>query len=149
MKKYISTLLLVIGMIAIAQDKAASLNTNLITGQPQSMLDWVFTSADTVSTVNTPFDIQLLIGGDYPRQYDFKIKLDSISSPVASVILQGKLWSDDTYVGIDTVSWAGTSSDTTIKFIGHTDVYYRYFNTKVVVSSGKLQITDKKDKIWY
>lgn len=131
---------------AQAQDKAVTLN-NTIYYYAYSGL-----AADTISNNDSIWEAQVLVNKAEPVKYSMTMKLDSVSGTIgAYIFLQGKVFDTDTYTAIDTVTWSGTSSDTTFTFSQVTTAkYYRYFKIKVDSRTGteKMKINYIKFKFW-
>ena len=68
-------------------------------------------------------------------KHEWRVALDSISgTPVATVTLEGKFTTADTYATLATATWHGTSADTVIALANSTAKNYRILNLKVVTS---------------
>ena len=103
-------------------------------------------AADTISATKTTVQKPIQLNKVDGVYYNAKVTLDSISGTVqTSVILQGKIFSDDTYTPIDTVVFYGTQADTAIVFTQNTNkVYYRYLNFVAKYGGGKAKINNIK-----
>ena len=77
----------------------------------------VLDAGDTLSNNSTTLSKVIGIGNKQAVQlYSIMVTLDSISgTPTESIVLAGSM-DNIAYVGIDTVSWTGTSSDTTFYY---------------------------------
>jgi hypothetical protein len=101
-------------------------------------------SADTLIESETwNFDIGILKDYSTDLKYEARVALDSISgTPSLNIILQGKYSWNDSYTSLDTVAWAGTSSDTTAVFTYSTAKNYRFVNIAIVADA-----TDQKVQV--
>lgn len=114
-----------------------------------SYLDLEFTAADTVAAGQTAYDIIVFSAQHYPTTQDLLVKLDSISTPGATVALFGSKFGT-TYAAIDsTVTWAGSTADTTIIISNTTLNRYRYYKVTVTRTAGKAAISDLKFKQYF
>ena len=151
------TLLFILGMavtvIATSQvkTKTANVNVNRLNGEPQTVVDGlVFSIADTVSGVDSTYSVVIPTFFNRAFTYNVKASLDTVSSPIgARAILRGKVWNDDDYTPIDTVTFAGTA-DTTFTFSSATAVRYQYMDVLFEQDSvGIFRIRNVKAKFWY
>jgi hypothetical protein len=109
-----------------AQDHNKSLGTKA------SNVTFSGTAADTITNTDS-WTYQWNLAAKNKRQgYHLLVKLDSVSgTPTDACILAG---SDDNsaWINIDTVSWAGTSADTTFYYNDvSTGVLYRYLRLQI------------------
>ena len=151
------TLLFILGMaitvIATSQvkTKTANVNVNRLNGEPQTVVDGLtFSIADTVSATDSTYSVVIPTFFNRAFTYNVKASLDTVSSPIgARAILRGKVWNDDTYTPIDTVTYKGTA-DTTFTFSSSTAVRYQYMDVLFEQdSAGILRIRNVKAKFWY
>ena len=129
MKNLLIILSLLLSMFLIsasaqAQDKVLQKGTSFET--------YTGVDADTLSADET-WSYSVLSYSDYGKFHNVKVNLDSISgTPTCDIKLQGKVFSDDSWTDIETVSWAGTTSDTTFTFSeASTAKYYRYYKVLI------------------
>jgi len=111
----------------------------------------VFSAGDTISATATTYrvnvDARRLASGEGARQ-DVLVKLDSISTPGATVQLRGsKFGNDFTNIG-SAVTWGGTAADTTIIISNDTVNYYRWYDLLVTRTAGKAGVSDFQLKVW-
>ncbi len=101
-------------------------------------------AGDTLSNNSTTLSKVIGIGNKQAVQlYSIMVTLDSISgTPTESIVLAGSM-DNIAYVGIDTVSWAGTSSDTTFYYTDiSTGVAWNYMRVLSTESgTAKAQLT--------
>lgn len=122
-------------------------NGTITTGN--SYIDLNFNAADTVAAGQTAYDIIVFSAQHYPTTQDLLVKLDSISTPGATVALTGSKFGD-TYVAIGSaVTWKGTTADTTIVISNSTANRYRYYKATVTRTEGKAAISDVKFKQYF
>lgn len=119
-----------------------------------SFVKYTGAASDTITESDTTFVLNVTNPQNYPLLHDVKVSLDSVSgTPTADIKLKGKLFSGDDYTTISTVSWAGTSSDTTFTITEHsTAKYYRYYRVYIDADSGttqKFKVDEIKTKFWY
>jgi len=101
-------------------------------------------AGDTLSNNSTTLSKVIGIGNKQAVQlYSIMVTLDSISgTPTESIVLAGSM-DNIAYVGIDTVSWTGTSSDTTFYYTDiSTGVAWNYMRVLSTESgTAKAQLT--------
>ncbi len=104
----------------------------------------VLDAGDTLSNNSTTLSKVIGIGNKQAVQlYSIMVTLDSISgTPTESIVLAGSM-DNIAYVGIDTVSWTGTSSDTTFYYTDiSTGVAWNYMRVLSTESgTAKAQLT--------
>lgn len=84
-----------------AQTKTGTIKTG------NSYLDLNFNASDTVAAGQASYDVIIFSAQHYPTTQDLLVKLDSISTPKATVALTGSKFGT-TYAAIDsTVTWSG------------------------------------------
>lgn len=126
-----------------AQTKTGTITTG------NSYIDLNFNAADTVAAGQTSYDVIIFSAQHYPTTQDLLVKLDSISTPGATVALTGSKFGD-TYVAIGSaVTWKGTTADTTIVISNSTANRYRYYKATVTRTAGKAAISDVKFKQYF
>ena len=114
-----------------------------------SYLDLNFNAADTISANQTTYNIVVFSAQHFPTTQDLLVKLDSISTPGATVALTGSKFGD-TYVAIGSaVTWKGSTADTTIVISDTTANRYRYYKATVTCTAGKAAISDLKFKQYF
>lgn len=114
-----------------------------------SYIDLNFNAADTVAAGQTTYDVIVFSAQHFPTTQDLLVKLDSISTPGATVTLTGSKFGD-TYVPIDSVvTWKGSTADTTIIISNTTLNRYRYYKVTVARTAGKAAISDLKFKQYF
>lgn len=122
-------------------------NGTITTGN--SYIDLNFNAADTVAAGQTTYDIIVFSAQHYPTTQDLLVKLDSISTPGATVALFGSKFGT-TYAAIDSVvTWAGSTADTTIVISNTSANRYRYYKATVTRTAGKAAISDFKFKQYF
>lgn len=146
MKTIISTIMclfLFTGIQAQTKTKTGTIKTG------SSYLDLNFNDSDTVAAKQTGYDVIIFSAQHYPTTQDLLVKLDSISTPGATVALTGSKFGD-TYVAIDTtVTWSGSTADTTIIISNTTPNRYRYYKVTVTRTAGKARINDVQLKQYF
>lgn len=146
MKKLIFILILLVGAFTApdAQNKTGRIDTG------KSFTDnFRFTAADTIAAGRTSYTIIVEAPQHYPATQDLEIKLDSISTPAASLQLTGSKFGT-AYVNVGSaIVWNGTSADTTIVISNATANRYRYYKLTVTRTAGKALITGYKFKLFY
>lgn len=126
-----------------AQTKTGTIKTG------NSYIDLNFNAADTVAAGQTSYDVIIFSAQHYPTTQDLLVKLDSISTPKATVALTGSKFGT-TYAAIDsTVTWSGTTADTTIIISNATLNRYRYYKVTVTRTAGKARINDVQLKQYF
>ena len=121
-------------------------NGTITTGN--SYIDLNFNAADTVAAGQPAYDIIVFSAQHYPTTQDLLVKLDSISTPGATVTLTGSKFGT-TYAAIDSATWAGSTADTTIIISNTTANRYRYYKATVTRTAGKAAISDFKFKQYF
>lgn len=126
-----------------AQTKTGTIKTG------NSYIDLNFNASDTVAAGQTSYDVIIFSAQHYPTTQDLLVKLDSISTPGVTVALTGSKFGT-TYAAIDsTVTWSGTTADTTIIISNATLNRYRYYKVTVTRTAGKAGINDVKLKQYF
>ena len=137
MKKIILIISLIFGVFVLnAQVKTDAVKLNGGVG------DTIIASATKYSTV-------VNVNSSYATTYDWTVRMDSVSgAPNVTVTRQ---WSNDqsNWVDIDTVTWAGTSSDTSWSYAAQTQK--GQYNRLKYVGSATTQKSKFKSyfKNWY
>ncbi len=88
---------------------------------------------DTISNNDTLWSHSVYPNKSYFTSCNIRVAIDSVSgNPSMDIILQAKIYKNNSYVNINSVTWYGTSSDTVIEF-NKTEFInkYRYFNILV------------------
>ena len=146
MKNIFLLLIMLISLVSFSQDKQKSLNIN------QYYYEYSLGASDTVSNNDTLWYAQLFLNKTEPIKYDIQVKVDSLSgTPTTDISLQGKVFESDSWTNITTVSWAGTTSDTTFTYTENsTAKYYRYLRVynDANTTAQKYKINYIKCKIW-
>lgn len=111
-----------------------------------------FTSADTISSNDTLFIVEIDAGENQKTTQNFKTVLDSVSgTPTVDITLQGRVFDGDTWNTIgSSVSWTGTSGDTTIYITNTTANRYRQYRWlyDATTDAQKSTITSGELKLW-
>ncbi len=144
MKAIISMIMCLFLFVGVqGQTKTGTIKTG------NSYLDLNFNAADTISANQTTYNIVVFSAQHYPTTQDLLVKLDSISTPGATVTLFGSKFGT-TYAAIDSVvTWAGSTADTTIVISNATLNRYRYYKVTVARTAGKAAISDLKFKQYF
>lgn len=126
MKKILSILVMLIIVLVSAstmtqaQDKKYTFKVNkslnsVSTYAPVS--HFRFTVDDTVTNNDSTYSIVITLNQDYPVFYDIRHKLDSTSgTPNTTVYLESRKFDSDAWSAVSDLTWAGTSTDTTLKW---------------------------------
>jgi hypothetical protein len=110
-KLFILLILATISIMSYSQDKSKTL------GLQDYVYEYTLGASDTVSNNDTLWSAELLTNKIAPLLYNIKVKLTKVSgTPKSTVYLQGKLFSDDTWVNITSLTYGGTTADTTINW---------------------------------
>ena len=98
-------------------------------------------TADSVSATDTTFYIDVLTNKPSALYYNFRIKINDVTTSLTTTSVMGKIFDDDPWTTITSQAYHGTGSDTTITFTQNTTAqFYRYYRIKVVYTSGKASI---------
>ena len=155
MKTIINILfLLVVSLTLQAQTstKTALVNVNKITGEPVTTVDnLTFNATDTLGLRDSTYSIVFPVDFNKAFTYNYRVKIDSVSGTANNTVvkLRGKVWSEDAYSDITTVTYKGTGIDTTITIATATAVRYRYMDLFIENNAGKVKISKAKAKYWY
>ena len=144
MKKLVGILILLcVGVISMAQT-TVQFTVNVDNYAAVDNSDRFISGALGDSIINYEVNFQT----PTPYLYDAVVNLDSLGTDAGAVVtLYGKLWDSDSYLAIDTVTWIGSSADTTIKFSERSsDQYYQYLKVGVVGDSCAVDYF--KSRIW-
>jgi len=116
-----------------AQDKSVKLRGD------NTYTSFSFDDGDIINASET-YSIEVTANKATPLTQSMRIKLDSISgTPTVSVDLWGKPFDSDIYEKIgSTVSWTGTTADTTIHVLNATANRFRIFKT-LITSDANVQ----------
>ena len=134
-------ILIVLGIIAVFSLGVEAQDATVRSGGTN--FNVALTAVDTISTYTTTLSKTIGIGAKTAIQlYSFEVSLDSVSgTPTEAWVLAGSM-DNSTFYNIDTVSWTGTSSDTTFIF---TDIstgvawpYMRVMGTESGTAKAKL-----------
>lgn len=138
------SLILFVGVnFSQAQDREAL----LIPGN--SFYEFNLDASDTINANHTSYELQVKAGQNYPTTQDLRIVIDSVDAPNVDVALIASKFGD-TYEGVgDTVTWAGTTGDTTIVISNTTENRYRFYRAKFTRNSGDALITEAEFKLYY
>ncbi|HRY33404.1 MAG TPA: hypothetical protein P5531_10600 [Bacteroidales bacterium] len=148
MKKFILsvTLLFLVVLSGFAQDKICSLKSD------QYYQDITFSTRDTITDNDTLYTVDYDLNKAMPVKYNVAVKLTKVSgAPLVVASLQGKVFSTDTWTNITSVTWHGSSSDTTIKYTQNsTAQYYRFLRLQfdANTTAQKSRLTYSKFKLW-
>lgn len=97
------------------------------------------TAADT-SISGKVLNKAVIVNKATPVYYNIGVTLDEQTAGSCPVIIQGKIFDEEAYTPIDTLT---ATSDTTIYFTQNTTAqFYRYFNIQVKAGSGKFKVTN-------
>ncbi len=109
-------LIIILGMMLIAFASTAQRNINKTV--TVSNYAYLYNTDITLRGNDTILNYAINFQTANKYHYEIAIALDSIASTSsASVQLQGKIWDTDSYSNIGSaIAWAGTSTDTVIKF---------------------------------
>ena len=137
----------------LAQDKNYSIPVNKVSGEAYTWYTISFPATDTVSSTDTLFQVRIFTNQDYAYYYNIKHTLDSVSgNPAASIYLKGRNFDTETWSNIDTVSWVGTTSDTTFYYNSVSSrSFYRQlliYHDAISDSTQKYKLTNLEIKIW-
>lgn len=105
------TLFLFVGM-TYAQDATLRAGRNQVA--TLSTTNGKLTAADTISSNGVNYWVFEVDAGN-PFFYELAVSADSVTTPTATFLLQESI-NNVVYSNVDTVSWAGSSSDTTFSF---------------------------------
>lgn len=99
-------------------------------------------AGDTVSATGTVSKVIDVRAKKSVQLYSIMVTADSISgTPTATIVLAGSM-DNSTYTTITSVSWAGSSSDTTFHYTDiSTGVAWAYLRVRATASAGKGQLT--------
>ena len=147
MKKLV--LLLIMALCAFTMSFAQASKTGTIsTGN--SYVDFTFASTDVINGTTTTYSVIVKAPQDYASIQNVYLKLDSVSTPRATVQLQGQLFDSNAYVNIGSaVSWHGNHRDTSIYISNATANYYRNYKVLVTRTLGTARINDVQFKQWF
>ena len=157
MIKYILSVVFILAVLNLtAQDKTYSFPIDRVVSKPITYVpvgNIRFLARDTVSNFDTLYTIEIEHNQDVPVKYRIRQSFDSVSgTPTADIILQGRNFDSDAWVHIDTISWKGTTSDTTIIFEDiDTARYYMQFREYIDAESlttQKFLLDEIEIKIW-
>ena len=85
--------------------------------------DYTGVAADTVSNNADSLAVAFTLNKEYPVQYYIYLDIDTVSSSSTTIKLQGKVFSDESYTDISSVSFGGTD-DTTFVFSFQNEITY-------------------------
>jgi len=135
-------LLLFIGIIALFAFSVNAQDSKTVARNGTNVV-FVLDAGDTILNANT-LDKEIALGTKLSVQlYQVQVRLDSISgTPAHTTVLAGSM-DGTTFADIDTVSWAGSTSDTTFYFTDiSTGIAWRFVRLRVTgSSSSKSQMT--------
>ena len=158
MKKLIILFAFIFIAIAInAQDKTITPNSLRWKAEYETSFDnnrFNFDSGDTISNNDQLYSIEVDLLYPYPVKFESNFTLDSVSGdPNVALYIQERMFGTDSWTDLDTITWAGTSTDTTIKYTYTTSVLYAkfirfYFDAtataqKSILTLGELEIFNK------
>jgi len=152
MKYIVLIAILLLGVTGFAQDKSAVFPEESILTKGGTYLDLSFGAGDTINESDTYY-IEFTSFKDYPSTQNVYVDVDSVmGAPEITVTLQGKLFSTDTYVTIDTAVTQATGSGFPGFVIENlVSNRYRYYKLLFATTATDQQVTveDVKFKIWY
>lgn len=108
-----------------------------------------FSDEDTITANQAEYIIQINAAQNYPTTQDFMVVIDSVDVPNLSVQLSGSKF-NNTYSDIGSpVTWAGTTSDTTIVISNTNENRYRYYRATFTWTSGEAKLSEAAFKLFY
>lgn len=146
MKKLL-LLIILIGACAVSFAQASKTGT---IATDNSYIDFTFASTDVVNGTTTTYAVIVKAPQNYASVQNVYLKIDSVSTPRATVQLQGQLFDSNAYVNIGSaVSWHGDSRDTSIYIVNATANYYRNYKVLITRTLGTARINDVQFKQWF
>lgn len=135
MKKFILMLILSVGAVAI--------QAQTVLPTTKYIYSYTGVASDTVGAVETTWNKAIQLNKLDGLFYNASVKVsDSTVGAKCSVALQGKIFAEDAYTTITTVTWYGGGTDTTILFTQNTNkIYYRYLNVLVTRVAAKAKVS--------
>jgi len=135
MKKVILFLILCFGFI--------SLQAQTVLPIEKYIFSYVGISTDTVGVGTTVLNKAIQLNKLDGIFYNAKVKVSDVTAgATCTIALQGKIFSSDTYTTINTYTWYGGGTDTTVLFTSNTNkVYWRYLNFKITRTANKAKLT--------
>lgn len=99
-------------------------------------------ATDTVGAVSTTLSKAIQLNKLDGLFYNASVKVSDVTAGAkCSVALQGKIFAEDAYTTITTVTWYGGGTDTTILFTQNSNkIYYRYLNFLVTRVATKAKV---------
>lgn len=138
-KAILSFILVAVCFLSVQNIDAQNLATD------QFVYDYSGVASDTVGIGTTTWFKELNINKPQMLYYNNQLKVTKVSgSPRATIKLQGKIFSTDTYTDITTTAYYGTTADTTINYTQVTTKQsYRYYKLLITATAGRTKVT------WY
>lgn len=101
-------------------------------------------TTDTLGAVQTTINVPIYINKNDDVYFTSRLKLDSLSGSVAvPVILQAREFTSDAWTDLDTITFNGTQSDTTMAFYNRTTkTIYNHYNFKISRTDGKAKLRE-------
>jgi hypothetical protein len=134
MKKLILLLILLVG--------AVSIQAQTVLPSTKYIYTYTGVATDTVGAVGTTWNKAVQLNKLDGLFYNASVKVSDVTAGAkCSVALQGKVFAEDAYTTITTVTWYGGGTDTTILFTQNTNkVYWRYLNVHVTRLAMKAKV---------
>lgn len=135
--------MLLIVIITVALNVNSQSTVLPVTLKPTSFIySYTGTVADTVSVNLTNWTRTVLLNKKAGVYFNAAIKLADVTAGAkAKVVLYGKVFNEDPFTAIDSLTWNGGGTDTVLVFTKTTNkTYYRYlkFNAKYVANKAKV-----------
>lgn len=114
-------------------------------------------AVDTIGSADSTWTYTIYPNKGERLYYDIALNIDSVGGTggvagLVPVILQGRRLSSDTYTNIDTITWIGSASDTTIKFSQvSTAQFYTEYRLSVTAANNSFKALFDwiKARFWY
>lgn len=128
----------------------AIISLSFVTAQAQALLSadkyfWEYkgNATDTVGATVTVWQSAVQLNKVDGLYYNAKVKVaDVVAGAGARVIMEGKIFADDAWTPIDSITWYGGNTDTTVVFTHNTNkTYHRYLNFKVRRTAQKAKVS--------
>lgn len=155
MKRFLFIAIAIFTLLACGKDAEAQIAKGKVFTGTQYVIEDGLTAADTLSVVGSDSTMTYTITANKADDlfYDVAIELDSLSgTPSFTCDLKGKVFENDAWSDLETdIVWAGTSSDTTVRFQEHsTAEFMRYFQVQVNggAATGSALVDKISIKLW-
>ena len=141
MKQFILMVMLFVGIVTAAAQKAYTLNMGNLW-----VSEYTGIASDTLGTVvATTFSYTYELNKPEGVFFNGRVKVSDKTTGAAGVctiVIQGKHFSTDTYSTLKTVSWTGVGSTDTVAPLTEitTKMYHRYFRILVTNTGGKSKV---------